>query len=65
MSTPAAPQLNGYRVIPRGMQDADGFMAALTEKYIDADYRVAAGIWDMVYDRCRDLPPTVADPSSY
>jgi hypothetical protein len=63
MPTPTNPPLQGYRIISSYPSNGgDEFAAALKEKIADVNYRVAAELWKLVYDRGRDLPATVADP---
>jgi hypothetical protein len=60
---PTNQPLQGYRIIPSHPPDGGNeFIAALAKKIADVNYRVAAELWQMVYDRGRDLPATVADP---
>jgi hypothetical protein len=55
--------LQGYRIISAHPPDGGGeFRAALATKIADVNYQVAAELWQMVYDRGRDLPASVADP---
>jgi hypothetical protein len=63
MPLPTNPPLQGYRIIsPHPPDGGREFIAALATKIADVNYRVAAELWRMVYDRGRDLPATVADP---
>ena len=63
MPTPTNQPLAGYRIFPSYPPDGGGeFIAALAEKIADVNYGVAAELWQLVYDRGRDLPATVADP---
>lgn len=63
MPMPTNQPLAGYRIISSHPPDGGNeFIAALKEKIADVNYRVAVELWQMVYDRGRDLPATVADP---
>jgi hypothetical protein len=63
MATPTNQALQGYRIIPA--YPPDGFVPALAEKIADVNYGVARELWQLVYNRGRDLPATVADPRNY
>jgi hypothetical protein len=65
MATPTNQYLQGYRIISSFPPHDSGFAAALGEKIADVNYRVALELWQLVYDRGRDLPATVADPRNY
>jgi hypothetical protein len=63
MPTPTNPPLHGYRIISSHPPDGGGeFIAALAQKIADVNYEVARELWQMDYDRGRDLPATVVDP---
>jgi hypothetical protein len=63
MPTPTNQPLGRYRIIsPFPPDGGREFAAGLKEKIADVNHRVAAELWQLVYDRCRDLPATVADP---
>jgi hypothetical protein len=59
---PPSRELQGYRMIKR--YPPDGFATALGEKIADVNEFVGRELWEMVYDRGRDLPPTLSDPAS-
>lgn len=61
MSAPTNPPLQGYRIIREHPPYDSDFTAALAKKIADVNGNVARELWKMVYDRGRDLPPTVAD----
>jgi hypothetical protein len=65
MATPTNQPLQGYRIIMRSPPHGSDFTAALGKKIADVNDRVARELWQMVYDRGRDLPATVADPRTY
>ena len=63
MPTPTNPPLQGDRIIPWHPPDGGSeFIAALKKKIADVNYELARELWQLVYDRGRDLPATVADP---
>jgi hypothetical protein len=63
MATPTNPPLHGHRLIWSAPPDDAEFAAALGEKLADVNNRVARELWNLVYERGRDLPGTIADPS--
>jgi hypothetical protein len=63
MATPTNHPLRGSRLIDRTPPHNSDFTAALGEKLADVNDRVAAELWKLVYERGRDLPGTMADPS--
>jgi len=65
MATPTNPPLQGYRMIRDNPPYNGDFTAALGQKIADVNDRVARELWQLVYDRGRDLPAAVADPSNY
>ena len=64
MATPTHYPLRGSRLIDRSPPYGGDFTAAVGEKLADVNDRVAAELWKLVYDRARELPATMADPSS-
>jgi len=63
MATPTNQPLQGYRLIgQRPPRDSD-FTAAVGKKLADVNDRVADELWNLVYERARDLPLTMADRS--
>ena len=65
MTTPTNRHLQGYRIISSFPPHDGDFVAALGEKLADVNYRVARELWQLVYDRGRDLPAVVADARNY
>lgn len=61
MPTPTNQALSGYRLITMFPPGHSGFTEAVSEKISDVDDRVAMALWEMVWKRCTDLPPGVAD----
>jgi hypothetical protein len=62
MPMPTNPPLHGYRIINSAPPFDSDFTAELAKTIADVDQRVASALWNMVYDRGRDLPATVVDP---
>ena len=63
MPMPTNQPLKSCRIISQFPPQGGGELAAaLKEKIADVNHRVAAELWQLVYDRGRDLPATVADP---
>jgi hypothetical protein len=65
MTAPTNQALQGLRLIgpfPPSRYEGGDFAKAVAEKIADVNERVARELWKLVYDRGRDLPPTVADP---
>jgi len=56
--TEAHVGLRGSRIISR--MAPRGFEQAVSEKIADVNYRVAAELWELVYQRGRELPPEIA-----
>ena len=56
MPTPTAPALRGDRIISRHMRHESDFIEQLQRRFLDADYRTAQALWNLVYDQCRNLP---------
>ena len=65
MAMPTNQPLQGYRIIDEWPPYGSDFAAALGEKIADVNERVARELWQLVYDRGRDLPATVADPKTF
>lgn len=61
MPTPGAQQLGRYRLISRYPYGDATFREKLAEKIADVNDRVASELWELVWERCEDLPPTVAE----
>jgi hypothetical protein len=64
MATPTNQPLQGYRLIRSTPSDDAEFAEALGEKLADVNNRVARELWHLVYERARELPGTMADPST-
>jgi hypothetical protein len=65
MALPTNQPLQGYRIIDEWPPHGSDFTAALGKKIADVNERVARELRQLVYDRGRDLPATVADPRSH
>jgi hypothetical protein len=65
MPAPTNQALQGYRLIRRWPPSDSGFTTAVGEKIADVNDRVAATLWQLVYDRARELPATMADSTDY
>ena len=65
MATPTNQPLQGYRIIRNSPPYGGGFTTALGQKIADVNDRVARELWQLVYDRGRDLPAGVAHPRNY
>ena len=65
MPTPTKPGMRGTRMIRRypDHEVADGFRNEISSKLADIDDRLADQIWEMVYERCRDLPSDIVEPA--
>src|SRR5258707_5639888 len=59
MATPTKPGLSGCRLIEHWPPDAQEFAEEVGSKLADIDERLACILWEMVYDRCRELPGDV------
>ncbi|TGN75980.1 hypothetical protein EOW77_0032455 [Bradyrhizobium yuanmingense] len=64
MATPTNPPLSGYRIIPSSPPFGSAFTKAVSAKIARVDDIGARELWDLVYERGRDLPPAIADSPS-
>jgi hypothetical protein len=65
MPTPGAQQLARYRLIGSYPYGDPTFREALALKIADVNDAVARELWELVRDRCEDLPPSVAEAQRY
>jgi hypothetical protein len=63
MSAPTNSPLQGYRIIGSSPPFGGDFTSALGGKIADVNDRVAHELWTLVYDRGKDLPGTMVDPT--
>ncbi len=61
MSTPTHEPLDGYRMIRRHRPYESSFDDYVFRLFPNADETAPRVLWEMVYDRGIDLPPSVAD----
>lgn len=61
MAVPTKPGLRGYRMIRRypPHDREDDFTAEIASKLADIDNHLARVLWEMVYERGRDLPDDI------
>jgi hypothetical protein len=59
MGTPTKPGLSGYRLIPMFPPDSAEFAEEVGSKLADIDEYLARVLWEMVYERCPELPKDV------